>query len=166
MYYKIEDFLNDWEYEREATLKMLTNLTDESLNQRVTQQGRSLGFLAWHITISIGEMMARTGLKVDAPDENSDAPSSALEIKTTYNAASASLEEEIKCNWKDETLSIEDDMYGQKWKRGVTLGILITHQTHHRGQMTVLMRQAGLKVPGIYGPSYEEWATMGMEPPK
>ncbi len=65
MYYKIEDFLNDWEYEREATLKMLTNLTDESLNQRVTEQGRSLGFLAWHITISVGEMMSRTGLKVD-----------------------------------------------------------------------------------------------------
>ncbi len=89
-----------------------------------------------------------------------------MAIKTAYNAASASLAEEIKCNWKDETLSIEDDMYGQKWKRGITLGILITHQTHHRGQMTVLMRQAGLKVPGIYGPSYEEWAAMGMEPPK
>jgi len=25
-----------------------------------------------------------------------------------------------------------------------------------------LMRQAGLKVPGIYGPSKEEWALMGM----
>jgi uncharacterized damage-inducible protein DinB len=166
MYYKIEDFLSDWEYEREATLKMLTNLTDESLNQRVTQRGRSLGFLAWHITLSIGEMMSRTGLKIDAPDEKSDAPSSAMEIRAAYNAASASLEEEIKSNWKDDTLSIEDDMYGQKWKRGTTLGILITHQTHHRGQMTVLMRQAGLKVPGIYGPSYEEWAVMGMEPPK
>jgi uncharacterized damage-inducible protein DinB len=166
MYYKIEDFLNDWEYEREATLKMLTNLTDESLNQRVTPQGRSLGFLAWHITVSIGEMMSRTGLKVDAPDENSDAPASAMAIKTAYNAASASLEEEIKSNWDDDTLIIEDDMYGQNWKRGTTLGILITHQTHHRGQMTVLMRQAGLKVPGIYGPSYEEWAVMGMEPPK
>ena len=57
-------------------------------------------------------------------------------------------------------------MYGQKWKRGVTLGILITHQIHHRAQMTVLMRQAGLKVPGIYGPAYEEWAAMGMEAPK
>ena len=28
----------------------------------------------------------------------------------------------------------------------------------------VLMRQAGLGVPGIYGPSKEEWATMGMPP--
>jgi hypothetical protein len=27
------------------------------------------------------------------------------------------------------------------------------------------MRQAGLTVPGIYGPVREEWATMGMEAP-
>ncbi len=32
--------------------------------------------------------------------------------------------------------------------------------------MTVLMRQAGLTVPGIYGPSKEEWANLGMEAPK
>jgi uncharacterized damage-inducible protein DinB len=38
------------------------------------------------------------------------------------------------------------------------------HQCHHRGQMTVLMRQAGQKVPGIYGPAKEEWSSMGMEP--
>ena len=166
MYYKIDDFLNDWEYEREATLKILDALTDASLVQKVTAKGRSLGFLAWHITISIGEMMSKTGLKVDAPEENSDAPSSAIEIRTFYNTASASLVDEIKTNWKDDTLNVEDDMYGQKWKRGVTLGVLITHQIHHRAQMTVLMRQAGLKVPGIYGPSFEEWIAMGMEPMK
>jgi len=38
------------------------------------------------------------------------------------------------------------------------------HQAHHRGQMTVLMRQAGMKVPGVYGPSKEEWSAFGMEP--
>jgi uncharacterized damage-inducible protein DinB len=30
--------------------------------------------------------------------------------------------------------------------------------------MTVLMRQAGIKVPGIYGPSKEEWEAMGIKP--
>ncbi|MCK4657684.1 MAG: hypothetical protein KAT85_11650, partial [candidate division Zixibacteria bacterium] len=37
---------------------------------------------------------------------------------------------------------------------------------HHRGQMTVLMRQAGLKVPGVYGPSMEEWEHFGMKKPE
>ena len=53
-------------------------------------------------------------------------------------------------------------MYGEKWTRAFTLGALIGHQCHHRGQVTVLMRQAGLKVPGIYGPAQEEWAVYGM----
>gem|GEM_PF-5815448 len=56
----------------------------------------------------------------------------------------------------------EDNMYGEVWKKGQTLIYLLLHQTHHRGQMTVLMRQAGLKVSGIYGPAKEEWEAMGM----
>jgi len=55
-------------------------------------------------------------------------------------------------------------MYGEVWKNGATLFILVTHQAHHRGQMTVLMRQAGLKVIGVYGPAKEEWLQMNMEP--
>lgn len=32
--------------------------------------------------------------------------------------------------------------------------------------MTILMRQAGISVPGIYGPSKEEWAQFEMAEPK
>ena len=53
-------------------------------------------------------------------------------------------------------------MYGQTWPRGQALWGLIAHEVHHRGQMTVLMRQAGIVVPGVYGPAREEWATYGM----
>ena len=40
------------------------------------------------------------------------------------------------------------------------------HQIDHRGQMTVLMRQAGLNVPGVYGPSLEGWTSVGTNPPE
>jgi uncharacterized damage-inducible protein DinB len=53
-------------------------------------------------------------------------------------------------------------MYGEKWTRAMALRALIQHEVHHRGQMTVLMRQAGLTVPGVYGPAREEWAAYGM----
>ena len=72
----------------------------------------------------------------------------------------------MRAKWSDASLAVEDEMYGQKWARALTLAILVAHQTHHRGQMTVLMRQAGLKVPGFYGPAKEEWAAMGMKPPE
>lgn len=48
------------------------------------------------------------------------------------------------------------------WKRGTTLGIIISHQIHHRAQLTIVMRLNGLKVPGVYGPSKEEWKGYGM----
>lgn len=162
MYYKISDFEKDWKAEREGTLKVLNNLTDESLKQRVYSEGRTLGFLAWHVTTSIGEMLSKVGIKTDSPAEDSPIPESASAIKEAYEKASKSVVDEITKNWTDETLLQEDDMYGQMWQRGQTLGILVVHEIHHRGQMTVLMRQAGLNVPGVCGPSKEEWAQYGM----
>ena len=168
VYTNLEEFLNDWAYESSATQKVIDNITDEAMNQKVYPEGRSLGFLGWHITETIGEMMGKTGLKLFTPDLEGGhwKEESAADLKTCYKNAADSLTEKIKLSWDNDTLKIEDDMYGEKWKRGATLNILITHQAHHRGQMTVLMRQAGLKVPGFYGPSKEEWAAMGMEPQK
>lgn len=164
-YATIREFLQDWEFESNLTLKMLNNLTDESLKTKITG-GRTLGFLGWHLTETISEMPGRTGLKIFSPDMSQFNANSASHLNQCYKNASDSLVEKIKENWNDETLRVEDDMYGQNWKRGFTLSCLITHQIHHRGQMTVLMRQAGLKVPGSYGPSKEEWAAYGMEAPE
>jgi uncharacterized damage-inducible protein DinB len=158
----IEDFQKDWAYEAEMTTKLLRNLTDESLKQRVTDSGRELGFLAWHLTQTLGEMPGHTGLQIDAPAPDAPCPASARSIADAYENAAASVAEEVSKNWTDETLQQEDNMYGETWKRGLTLLLLITHQAHHRGQMTVLMRQAGLKVPGVYGPSKEEWEAHGI----
>ena len=161
---KIEDFVGDWEYEAASTSKILNALTDESLSQRVTPDGRSLGFLGWHLTQTLGEMLGHAGLKIDAPGMDRECPASASEIAAAYEKGARSVTEEVKKNWTDETLLQTDDMYGDTWPRGVTLFALIAHQAHHRGQMTVLMRQAGLAVPGVYGPSKEEWAAMGAPP--
>lgn len=157
----IEDFRKDWEYEAEATGKVLKALTDESLGQKVTPDGRNLGFLGWHLTQTLGEMLGLVGLKIDAPEQSAECPASAADIAAAYETAARSVSDEVAKNWTDETLLQEDNMYGETWARGLTLFYLIAHQAHHRGQMTVLMRQAGLVVPGIYGPAKEEWAAMG-----
>ncbi len=162
MFRTISDFLDSWSYESDATLKVLRNLTDASLAQRVTPQGRSLGFLAWHITTSISEMLARTGLPVRVTEDHDPVPATAAAIADTYEKAARTAAQVIGANWKDADLPGEIPMYGQQWSRSKTLAALIAHQCHHRGQVTVLMRQAGLKVPGVYGPAQEEWAAMGM----
>lgn len=161
MFRRLDDFLQGWQYESEATLKLLDALTDASLGQRVTSDGRSLGFLGWHLATTLPEMMNRTGLQVEGP-EHGPAPATAREIRDGYARASQSLVDQLRSRWTDASLEEERDMYGERWKNGTTLSALIAHQAHHRGQMTVLMRQAGLKVPGVYGPAKEEWASMGM----
>ncbi|MEJ7849635.1 MAG: DinB family protein [Pyrinomonadaceae bacterium] len=158
---KIEDFQKDWAYEAEATGKIINALTDETINQSVSDGGRSVGFLAWHLTQTLGEMLGLVGLKVDAPGFDEECSASVSEIAVAYERAGKSVSEEVGKNWTDGTLLQEDNMYGETWSRGLTLLYLMMHQAHHRGQMTVLMRQAGLAVPGVYGPAKEEWAAMG-----
>lgn len=166
MFRTIADFTRTWQSESESTLKLLRALSDTSLAQRVSPEGRTLGRLAWHVTLTVGEMMSRTGLSLDGPREDAPVPAKAGAIAEAYESAARSLANEIARSWTDDTLRVEDDMYGEKWTRGATLSALVVHQAHHRGQMTILMRQAGLVVPGIYGPAREEWAAFGMPAPE
>ncbi|MDI6765453.1 MAG: DinB family protein [Bacteroidota bacterium] len=166
MYKTINDFTTDWKNESESTLKILKALTDTSLPQKVTAEGRTLGFLAWHIALTLGEMGGKAGLTINAPAENTPEPTSAAVIATAYEKAAKSIGDEVQKKWSDAMLKEEIEMYGEKWTRSGTLAALIKHEIHHRAQMTVLMRQAGLKVPGVYGPSKEEWAQYGIPPMK
>ena len=166
MFHSISDFEQNWAHESASTQKQMDQLTDASLSQAVTDGHRTLGRIAWHIITTIPEMTTHMGLKVTSVDDKAPVPATADEIKKAYAAASKELLEQIKANWDDASMQVEDDMYGEKWKRGVSLLIFIKHEIHHRGQMTVLMRQAGLTVPGFYGPAKEEWSNYGGQPPE
>ena len=166
MYYKISDFISDWNYESESTLKVLSNLTDEVLTIKFNSEIRTAGKLAWHIVGAIAELGHRMGLNFKEIDQDLPFPSTAKEIVDEYKLASSGLIGEIEEKWNDDTLSIEDKITGQGdvWPRGKTLSALVKHQIHHRAQLTIIMRLAGLKVPGVYGPAKEEWVVYGMEP--
>ena len=163
MYYKISDFVSDFDLEIAVTLKVMNSLSDKSLDQKVTEKGRSLGKIAWHITGAFGEIGSTALLQVYRSDEK-PMPNSAKTIADEYSKSAASLKAAVLKEWNDDSLKEEINMYGQTWTKSQTLTTLLVHQMHHRGQMTVLMRQAGLKVPGVYGPAYEEWESMGMTP--
>lgn len=165
MFTSLDTFLLSWEKESESTERILNSLDDISLNQSVTKDDRTLGRIAWHIVTTIPEMLEKTGLAFQNIQENAPVPSIAKTIADSYREVNKAMLTEMKKHWNDQTLLEKRDMYGEAWTIGTTLNVLINHQIHHRGQMTVLMRQAGLKVPGIMGPSREEWGLFGMEAP-
>lgn len=165
MFHTLDEFFGHFQNHSAATLKLFSGLSEGSLGQRVNDGGRSLGDLAWHIVTTIPEMMNRTGLGLASVDVESMPPATVGEIVAGYEAAAGELEKAVRERWNDESLAKVDDLYGMRWPRGLTLSILLEHEVHHRAQMTVLMRQAGLKVPGLYGPAREEWQESGMQPP-
>lgn len=170
MFRTLDDVRACWTREADATLKLLAAVPDGALGQAVTEDHRDLRRMAWHLVESLLEMPARFGITL--PDHGlvaggfiGEPPQSVGEICAVYARNSEALLEAL-AHWTDEDLVLSDDMYGETWLRGLSLWILVVHQTHHRGQMTVLMRQAGLPVPSIYGPTKEGWSAYGMDAPK
>lgn len=156
----IHDFLDRWREEKEATLKIFKALTDESLQEAVPG-GRTIGRLANHIIETLSELPHKVGLPIE---EQTASYATVKEIAAAYEKAADLVANSIVDHWDDDKLLEEQNMYGEMWKNGLSLWVLVVHQTHHRGQITVLMRFAGLNVPGVYGPSKEEWIAYGREP--
>jgi len=159
----INDFIEDWKEESEATLKVFSKIPDNVLSIKDNVNVRTLGRLAWHITQTVTEMLNSCGITDEDPLANRDLPSNMREIKAHYEQHSVHLTEIINQKWTDETLTQPLTIYGQTWQGRKVLSILIKHQIHHRAQMTIVMRQHNLPVPGIYGPSKEEWSQYGMD---
>ena len=162
----IEEFNKNWESESNNTLKLLKSLTNASLNQKVWEEGRTLGEIAWHIVNTIPEMSNHSDLKIFESVITDEIKKDTQTLVNSYIEVSQSLLKEAESKWNNDCLVEEVDMYGEKWSKGMILQAVIAHEIHHRGQMTILMRQANLKVPGMYGPSKEEWEIYGMSPQK
>ena len=156
MFRSVQDFLATWKTESDSTLRVFNALSDASLTQSVAPDSYTLGSLAAHITGSIAKIPAHAGL-LPMPAEPPVLPTVAAIIAAyTHNAKQVT--DAVAAKWSDAQLGEEIPMFGRTFRRGAVLAMLISHQGHHRAQMTVLMRQAGLKVPGVYGPSQDDVA--------
>lgn len=165
MYVTIADFIREWNWEATLTQKVLEGLTDDSLNQKVYPEGRNLGRIVWHFTTNIPEYLAHFGLKVDEVENVENVPTSAKEIAETFKNISSYAVKAIEQQWTDESLKEVRTVFGREETNAQILMGLIKHIVHHRGQVTILMRQAGIKPFGVYGPPKEDWIHLGVENP-
>jgi uncharacterized damage-inducible protein DinB len=162
MYRSINEFVEDWQQEKALTVKVLEALTDVSLKQAVSDaQPRMLGDLGWHLVGAIDVFLGAGGLRFEGPDYKLPTPASAMEIVESYRRMSDSAVAALKQQWTDSKLSEGLLLFGfMNTTYAGLLNMLVRHQIHHRGQMTILMRQAGVVPPGVYGPNEEESAAM------
>lgn len=163
MYHTISEFLTEWKNESAITEQVLNAMTDESLQQVITPEHRTLGQIAWHL-VSVISSLSGEDLHFEKPDGEEAAPDSVNKIASEYKKVSQALCHAVETQWKDEDLLQTQAVNGEEWSKANSLHLLIQHEVHHRGQMTVLMRQAGLRPPGVYGPTREDWIDSGQKP--
>lgn len=154
MYRKVEDFLADWAASSAGTLSVFKAITDDKMDVAIAEGHNSLGWLAWHLTGSAGGIGHFAGLQIPGIERGTAMPKNMSEIISKYEAINEAYNVEAKKLTDDQLAEEVNGLIG-KTLRGKLLRQLIDHQTHHLGQMTVLLRQAGLTVPGIMGPTKE-----------
>ncbi|MGE5479703.1 MAG: DinB family protein [Chloroflexota bacterium] len=165
MYRKVEDFLIDWERDARSTHSLLNLITDEKLDATAFEGGYSISGLAWHIVWNAAEIAKACGAELPAEFEIGNVPKTAKEIADAYRGYSYAALKGVSAYWNDDALEGEAVVWGRPQKRGKYLSESLLHQAHHRGQLSALMRFAGLPVVGVYGPSREEWAQYGIPSP-
>jgi uncharacterized damage-inducible protein DinB len=149
--------MQTWAHEVGLTQGYMDVLTDASLKQEITPEHSNLGQIAWHLTTFPKLLLSQAGLQFEGPSDDVERPTSAKEISDAYRRVSAAVTEAVKSQWSDAQLGETKTFFGRPFPIGIALTLLIHHQIHHRGQMNVLMRQAGLVVPSLYGPTKEQW---------
>lgn len=160
LFTSVEAFLKTWEYENGLTQGYMDVLTDASLKQAITPEHFNLGQIAWHLTTFPKAFLSQAGLQSEGPTADLETPTSAKEISDAYRHMTTTVTDAMKSQWSDAQLAETKTFFGKQFPIGMALTALIHHQIHHRGQMNVLMRQAGLVVPSVYGPTKEQWVQM------
>ena len=169
MFRRVEDFKDIWKAEVAKTTAVFGAIPAGALEQAVNAEHRTLRRMAWHLVESAAEMPSHAGIVIpgfEVKDGGLGAPPADMGgIIAAYTKVAEGLHDRIG-SWNNAELGRSFDCYGEKWSGAFLLWVLVAHQIHHRGQMTVLMRQAGLKLPDTYGPTKEGWGAYGMEAPQ
>ena len=153
MYRNKSELLGLFDEERQKTLSTLELISPESLEHAIAPGFMTLGELALHLVLSIPAITKFLGF------EYSEVPATGAklgpkELVDFYRAISLECSGQITSRLDDESLFAEAfSVYSHSWSAAYTLSVLLRHEIHHRGQLSVLMRQAGLPLPDIYGPA-------------
>ena len=157
MYRQVNDFIQEWNRNSAGTLSIFEAITEEKKGQSIVDGHSSLEWLSWHLTTAPAYFIGQIGLALETKLNPKDTPTTIQEIIEYYKKITADVKKVVEENLSDEKLQQEVDSHGQPAAIGALLRMMVDHQTHHRAQMQVLVRQAGLPVPGVMGPTKEQW---------
>lgn len=163
----IQSLLSEFEHEVANTRKLLKAVPEKDLGYKPSPVSWTMGELAQHIATIYywytGALtqdvydMATDRLERGAPgDIAATLDLFEKNVEKARTALKTVTEESLQDLW---TMKIGDRTVIGPLPRGVvTRSFLFNHIYHHRGELIVYLRATGNKVPGLYGPTYEESA--------
>src|SRR5438067_4692561 len=158
----IEALLQELEQEAQTTKRVLERVPGDRLAWKPHDRSMSLGQLALHVATvpgNIAEICQRSPFQV--PQFTQPAATSAAELVPTLEQSVAKARDILR-TMDDASLSnawrvVDGDREVFTMPVGAVLRtIMLNHWYHHRGQLSVYLRQVGALVPSIYGPSADE----------
>ena len=159
----IDTLLQELEQEAQTTRRVLERVPEGQLGWKPHAKSMSLGQLALHIATTPGgvaEIAARPGMD-EAPTFVQPSAQSAAELLPALEESLAKArsilggmdDREALETW---TLKSGGQVLMAMPRAAVLRMIMLNHWYHHRGQLSVYLRQLNVPLPSIYGPSADE----------
>lgn len=157
-------YLAELKHESALTQKILERVPMEQAGWKPHEKSMTLGRLASHIADTFG-WISRITAKDDfdfqkdyVPGVTAGTSEELLRIfRETLEKATSDLsglsDEDAEKIW---TVSNGDQVMFRMPKKVAFRGWAFSHLIHHRGQLSVYLRQLNVPVPGMYGPSADE----------
>ena len=158
----IEGLIQEIEQEAQTTRRVLERVPSDRLSWKPHERSMSLGQLALHVATLTGfvaEMASQSPFQI--PQFTQPTVTNAAELLPALDKSVARAREVLR--------GIGDAGLAQTWRAfdgdrelmalpvgAVLRSIMLNHWYHHRGQLSVYLRQLEIPVPSIYGPSADE----------
>lgn len=157
-----DTILMELDQEAQTTKRVLDRIPGDKLSWKPHPRSYSLGQLALHIASLPGSIAAAAAPdSMEAPSFSQPEPKNRQEILDTFSKGLESAKATLK--------KMDDARLNSTWsltKNGKVVmsvpriaflrSILMNHNYHHRGQLSVYLRMLDVPVPSIYGPSADE----------
>lgn len=161
----LQYLIGEFEHEVNNTRKLLQAVPEKDLSYKPSEISWTMGQLTQHIatiyhwyegalTKDVYDVAAD---KLERGDPN-DLKATLLlfenNVEKARTAVKSLTEQKLQDSW---TMKAGERVILGPMPRGiVSRGFLFNHIYHHRGELIVYLRATGNKVPGMYGPTYEE----------
>ena len=158
----IDALLQELEREAETTKRVLEQVPADKLAWKPHDKSMSLGQLALHVATCPGNVAEVSQQSpFEAPEFTHPAAASAAELVPALQKSVARAQEILRSLDDADLAKLWRVVAGGKEVMAMPVGavlrsIMLNHWYHHRGQLSVYLRQVGARVPSIYGPSADE----------